>query len=227
MSTYSYILFFSILIPFIYSFHPKIKFYKQWPAFILSTLVVATIFILWDIKFTELGIWGFNHLHVSNIKINNLPLEECLFFLIIPYCCVFTYEVLNKYLDKLYSIKQQYTLITAMILFIGAIIYKEQSYTFSILIGNGIIFFLLYLSKISYEKILNSFFILLIPFFIVNGLLTGSFIEEEVVWYNSDHIWNIRAGTIPIEDSLYFTMMFFSQIILYEHLKKKIKINLF
>ena len=31
-------------------------------------------------------------------------------------------------------------------------------------------------------RFLPSFFITLIPFFIVNGVLTGSFIENEVVW---------------------------------------------
>ena len=49
---------------------------------------------------------------------------------------------------------------------------------------------------------------MLIPFFIVNGILTGSFIENEVVWYNNTENLNIRLFTIPIEDSVYaFTLI--------------------
>ena len=220
MSTYSYILIFSVIIPFLYSFHPKIKFYKKWPSFFLSTLVIAPLFIAWDIVFTKMGIWGFNHLHISDLKINNLPIEECLFFIAIPYCCIFTYEVLKEHLAKFYSIKRSTILIMALILFICSIFSIDKSYTFSILIGNSIVFLIIYLLRTPLEKMLNSFFILLIPFMIVNGLLTGSFIEEEVVWYNNAENCNIRIGTIPIEDSFYFLLLFFSQIMLYEYFKK-------
>jgi lycopene cyclase domain-containing protein len=49
---------------------------------------------------------------------------------------------------------------------------------------------------------------MLIPFFIVNGILTGSFIENEVVWYNDFENLGIRLFTIPIEDTVYaFTLI--------------------
>ncbi|MEZ4910932.1 MAG: lycopene cyclase domain-containing protein [Saprospiraceae bacterium] len=48
------------------------------------------------------------------------------------------------------------------------------------------------------------FYIFVLPFFlIVNGILTGSGIEEPVVWYNPDHHIGLRVGTIPIEDAFY------------------------
>ena len=50
---------------------------------------------------------------------------------------------------------------------------------------------------------------ILIPFFIVNGLLTGSFIIDEIVWYNNNHNLGLRIGTIPIEDIFYgFSLLF-------------------
>ena len=53
-----------------------------------------------------------------------------------------------------------------------------------------------------------TFLVMLIPFFIVNGILTGSFIENEVVWYNNLENLNIRIFTIPIEDIVYaFTLI--------------------
>ena len=100
MSSYLLILLFSISIPFLFSFHPRIKFYKNWIAFLISTICIAPIFIVWDIMFTKQGIWGFNHIHTGNLNLYNLPIEECLFFLIIPYCCIFTHETLQKVFHK-------------------------------------------------------------------------------------------------------------------------------
>ena len=65
-----------------------------------------------------------------------------------------------------------------------------------------------------------TFLIILIPFFIVNGILTGSFIEDQVVWYNNAENLGIRMGTIPIEDAGYAFSMIFLSIILIEKFKK-------
>lgn len=42
-----------------------------------------------------------------------------------------------------------------------------------------------------------------IPFIIINSVLTGSFTDEPIVWYNNDENFSIRLGTIPIEDTIY------------------------
>ena len=67
-----------------------------------------------------------------------------------------------------------------------------------------------------------TFLVMLIPFFIVNGILTGSFIENEVVWYNNAENLNIRLFTIPIEDSVYaFSLILINLFII--SLKKSTK----
>jgi lycopene cyclase domain-containing protein len=48
-----------------------------------------------------------------------------------------------------------------------------------------------------------SYIILLFPFLIINGILTGLFITGEIVWYNNEEILGIRILTIPIEDFFY------------------------
>ena len=65
------------------------------------------------------------------------------------------------------------------------------------------------------------FLILLVPFFIVNGFLTGSWIHEEVVWYNNAENLGIRIGTVPIEDSVYALSMLLTIYVLMEKFKKR------
>ena len=71
---------------------------------------------------------------------------------------------------------------------------------------------LLLIVKVYKPEILNHFFltflVMLIPFFIINGILTGSSVENEVVWYNNNENLNFRIFTIPVEDTVYaFSMI--------------------
>jgi len=68
-----------------------------------------------------------------------------------------------------------------------------------------------------------SFLITLIPFLIVNGILTGSFIEGEVVWYNNHENLDIRIGTIPLEDMFYGMLLILMNISIFEWLQLKVK----
>ncbi len=65
--------------------------------------------------------------------------------------------------------------------------------------------------------------ILLIPFFIVNGILTGTGLEEPVVWYNDSRNLGIRLLSIPIEDVVYGFEMILLTIFFYAFYVKKLK----
>lgn len=58
-------------------------------------------------------------------------------------------------------------------------------------------------------------------FFIVNGILTGSWIDEPVVWYNDSENLGIRIGTIPFEDAFYGFLLIALVIDLYRYLQNK------
>ena len=93
MSKYMLVLFCSGIVPFIVSFYPALKFYKNWKGLLVSIAVVVLFFGAWDVGAVLRHHWRFEPDGVGNINIINLPLEEVLFFIVIPFCCLFTWEV--------------------------------------------------------------------------------------------------------------------------------------
>ncbi len=218
----------SFLVPFLFSFHPRIQFYKKWPSLFIGIAVMMAIFIPWDIVFTQQGYWGFNEAYLAGIFIFNLPLEEWLFFICIPYACVFTHYTLIKLVP---NFKFGPNTTKAIYLCLATILIITLWYAY----GNwytliSFMFALLVLGiAYNYDKqIFPSFFatylIILIPFFIVNGILTGSFIPEPVVWYNNAENLSFRLGTIPVEDTIYNLGMLLTVVLVTEYLERK-KLN--
>ncbi len=197
----------SVALPVLYSFHKKINFNREWFYFFVSNLPVAAFFIFWDSIFTNLKIWGFNPAYVCGIYFFSLPVEEILFFICIPFSSLFTLHVLKTTLKDFHLreiILNSGTLVLCMILFIAAILFHSKAYTLYAFLTASVTLFIVWL----YNKPLLSHFylmylIILIPFFIVNGILTGTGIEGEVVWYNDAENLGIRMGTIPFEDIFY------------------------
>jgi lycopene cyclase domain-containing protein len=207
MYTYLLVNLLSISIPFIASFDKRLDFYKQWKYFIPGMILTLIFFVGWDIWFTHIGIWGFNERYLTGINIVNLPLEEWLFFVSIPYACVFTYDALNYLIKKDYFGKAAgwISWILIILLLIVGLLNLDKLYTsITFILTSLFLLFHLFVLKSNYlGRFYFTYMIILIPFFIVNGILTGSFIEGEVVWYNEAQNLGIRLFTIPIEDSVY------------------------
>ena len=227
MSLYLWINILTISGPLILSFDKKVHFYKHWKTLLPAILIVAIGFIVWDIYFTENEIWGFNPEYLSGIYIFNLPLEECLFFFTIPYACVFIYEVIKAYFPHFRPIKTAYlfALIFTVLSVTLSVIYKENWYTFYALLSAGILNWIIYFGWTPkwYPHFMTSFIITIIPFLIVNGILTGAVTANPVVWYNEAHIIGLRIFSIPIEDLFYNFSMLFTTVLIHENLKKRMK----
>src|SRR5689334_22346407 len=101
--TYFLVDFFTILIPFIFSFHPRIQFHRYFKPYLIANLASASIFVAWDILFTKAGVWGFNEKYISGIRLYNLPVEEILFFFCIPFACLFTYHCFSIFFRTRWS----------------------------------------------------------------------------------------------------------------------------
>ena len=82
-----------------------------------------------------------------------------------------------------------------------------------------IVIFVMKQKYIWYPRAIFAFVVALIPFFIVNGILTGAATDEPIVWYNDAHNTGIRLLTIPLEDVFYNFSLLIPIIGIYHFLK--------
>ena len=221
MQHYTYLLinFFTIIICFVYSFHNKIRFDRYFKPFLLACTLVAIPFILWDIYFTKHGVWWFNYDYVIGLKIGGLPLEEILFFFCIPFSCVFTYYCLNKFfnLNWANSFNNIIAFITIIVCVVVTLLHYDKIYTLvtAFVTTLSVIYFHFINTKEWIGKASLVYSVLMLGFFPVNGVLTGTGIENPIVNYNPQNFMGIRILTIPIEDAVYGYTMFLWNVFLF------------
>jgi len=215
----------ALSVPLVFSFHPKIALYKKWPAMWCAILLSTIPFIIWDSHFTQIGVWGFNETYLLGAYFLHLPVEEILFFICIPYSCLFTYFCFRIYLGADFRLKNE-NIITWIILLITiglGICFYDRLYTFYTAVG--LTLFLLFIKFVVKAKWLGLFFYshmyLLLPFFIVNGILTGTGLEKPIVWYNNAENMGFRLLSIPFEDVFYGMLMLLLNTFLFEFFMKK------
>ena len=216
--------FLTILVPFLFSFHPKIQFYKTWKQFSFASVLVALIFIIWDAIFTSLHVWSFNPRYVTGIYFLKLPVEEILFFICIPFSCVFTFFCLDKFYNLSWNEKSEKVFVIILFVALAAtgLIFGSRLYTSVTFISTAFVaVFLKFIFRVKWlGKAISVYAILLVPFLVVNGILTGSGLAEPVVIYNKAEIMNIRLFTIPVEDVFYGLELFLLNLGLYKYFIK-------
>lgn len=221
MSVYLLINILIILIPLLLSIEKNLRFYKNLKYYINSVLVVSSVYIAWDVLATWRGDWAFNPAYVTGVTLFRLPIEEILFFITVPYSCIFIYETVSFYLrEKDLKIKRSFFAAPVILLLIMAIIFNDQSYTFTVFIFTAVFFpSALYL----YPAILQSraywitMLITFIPFLAVNYFLTSL----PVVTYNENEIFGLRIITIPAEDFFYSFSMISYWLLFYNYFKHR------
>ena len=215
----------SFIVPFLFSFHPRLQFYKKWKSLAKALLIMMAVFIPWDILFTQNDFWGFNEAYITGYHFLHLPIEEWLFFICIPYACIFTHYSLLALFPKLSLANQTVEIIYVTlisILIVTLWYYYDHWYTLVNFSYGIIVLGLIY----NYRKqLLSTFFltylVILIPFFIVNGVLTGTGIDDQVVWYNNAENLGLRMLTIPMEDVIYNLGMLLTVFVLTEWFEAK------
>ncbi len=208
----------SIAIPLAFSFEKRARFYKNWPALFPALIITAAFFLVWDFWFTEIGIWHFNPEYVSGYNLVNLPFEEWMFFIFIPYACVFIHESLKYYFKKtpFDAHGKTIAIVLGILFLIIGLTTTERLYTTVTFTLLGLFLMLIvYAFNTDYlGRFFLTYLVSLIPFALVNGILTGM----PVLIYNNNENLALRIGTIPIEDFFYSMLMLLINITIYEHL---------
>ncbi len=224
--TYFLILAASLAGPLVLSFDKKVAFYKNWKYLFSAMLLPALFYIGWDAYFTYKGVWSFNQAYVTGIKIINLPVEEVLFFFVVPYCCLFIYECIRCYFPNLKNKNAGDYLLAfiALALALAGLFFYSHSYTSWTFIFNAVFIGFIFWKKNYFKEFdttafLVSYCIILIPFLIVNGFLTAI----PVVLYNDAENIGIRIYSIPFEDVFYGMLLVLMNIVIYEKLKSTCK----
>ena len=201
----------------------RFYFMDRWREAVLSSLFVAVPYLIWDALVTDRH-WMFNQEYVLGITLFRLPLEEWLFFLTVPFACLFTWEMILKVVPDSSTragdiIRKIFLLMPVM----GIIVFiNGEQYS-------GLV--LLFLSlAVLLDKVLNTnlvnrrsfylYIILIIGFILIfNGYLTW----RPVVLYDESFQLGIRIFTIPVEDFGYGISLLFLCTVIFEKIKMYLK----
>ena len=219
--TYLVLDIFSVFFPLILSFDKKVAFYKHWKFLFPAMLLTGVFFIFWDILFTANGVWGFNPDYTIGVYLFNLPIEEVLFFISVPYSCVFIFEVFNAYVarDVLGSCSTKISVLVSIISLITCVLFYNKTYT---IVNAGICLGLVLFATFVYKyrnmgRFYLAYFVCLIPFLICNGILTSL----PIVVYNNEENMAIRLFSIPLEDTFYCLSLLLSTVLLMDYFKNR------
>ncbi len=200
-------------------------FYKKWKSIAIAILLPGILFLSWDNLFTYWGVWNFNPRYVIGVYWFHLPIEEVVWFICIPYACLFSYEAANHYIAKdiIGNKQKMISLLLVISLSLIAVFNLARVYTSVTFIGLAL--FIIFVQWIWKPPFLGRFYLaflfILVPFFIVNGILTGTGLEEAIVRYDNSENLSIRMGTIPVEDTFYGMLLLMMNVSLYEWLQTK------
>ena len=213
----------AISIPLLLSSNHRVKLDKKFKALFTAITITALGFLIWDYFFTAKGYWGFTEEYLTGFYIFNLPIEEILFFICIPYACLFTHETV-KYFAKGKAIIPGWLTeaIKWFLVALSAFLFiKFNSLAYTATSSIILLISLLLAKKDVLKNFFVSYILLLIPFFIINGILTGTGIESQIVWYNNEQNLGIRLLTIPVEDLLYAMELILINLIIFKKLDSR------
>lgn len=75
--------------------------YRQPRRLVRAVLPVAALFLIWDEVAVTHHMWTYNPAYVTGLNIPvRVPIEEALFFIVIPLCALLTYNAVSAILNR-------------------------------------------------------------------------------------------------------------------------------
>jgi lycopene cyclase domain-containing protein len=70
---------------------------RRWRRLLLTLAPVVVVFAVWDVAAIAAGHWWYDPARLVGLELpGRLPLEELLFFLVVPVCAVLGFEAVRK-----------------------------------------------------------------------------------------------------------------------------------
>ena len=74
-----------------------VRVYRQWRRLLLTLLPVVAVFVAWDLYAISAGHWTFDEEQTTGVVLpGSLPLDELLFFVVVPTCALLSVEAVRK-----------------------------------------------------------------------------------------------------------------------------------
>ncbi len=221
--TYLLINVLTIFFPLILSFDKKVGFYKKWKYILPGLLITSVLYLAWDSVFTFKNVWSFNDDYILGVKLFGLPLEEMLFFVTVPFACIFIYECLICYfsLNINANVVRYISVFLLLVSLVLALLYADRLYSIINFLTLAVILLYTLMKPINLNmgKFYVAYAVSLIPFYMVNGILTSI----PIVSYNDAQNMGFRVGTIPFEDHFYSMSLILLNLIFFEYFRSRNK----
>jgi len=224
---YAGLLLFTIAFPMGASFDARFSYFKKWRHLLPGLLLIGAAFIAWDVYFTKVGVWGFNDPYLTGTRWAGLPWEEWMFFICVPFSCVFILESVRYFSGRktLEAKGRSITIVLTLIFFAIGLVFWGRIYTSTTFLLCG--FFNLYLVFFEKNARLGHYYLAylfcLIPFFLENGVLTGALTNQPVVVYNPAEFMGLRLVTIPAEDAAYGYLLIMCNFLAFDRFRSGFK----
>ncbi len=197
-----------LALPLALSFDRKVAFWRKWPQVFAAIAAVVVAFGAWDAWMAARGIWGFNPAHAGEARFLHLPPGEWLFFVCVPYACLFVLECVRAYFpDREIRIPGPVFPVLAAFFGVLAILYRELGYTATVFLACGLVVAALQAFVPTTVRSRNFWIglgLTYLPFLVANGFLTGI----PIVLYDDAENLAVRVGSIPLEDFFFsFAML--------------------
>lgn len=89
-----------LLFPLALSFDRNVRLYKHAGSLLKVLLIVSVPFWIWDLLVTARGHWAFNGQYVLGITLLGMPVEEWLFFPVVAFISIFTWESVKYFIRR-------------------------------------------------------------------------------------------------------------------------------
>lgn len=209
-----------VLVPvLVLSLRRSTFFLPRWPAAFTALTLTAIPFLVWDAVVTGRH-WWFNEQYVLGPRLGPLPIEEVLFFVAMPFACLFSWRTLFWKPDaaKLPVVAVAPWLVLLPLGIVGAFVGWPEYTSLAIgavglaaivdlALGGGLLRTPRFLAFLVFVLVLTAGF---------NGYLTG----RPIVQYDPRYQLDLRVITTPVEDFIYGLALVIATAAIFERLSR-------